>query len=98
MRDYEEELFDVLHLRDLDLILDQGRGVMVSGIGGALKDYLDRVTPALSKALDRTFSARNNVALPSFGQEYCRRYRGELQGLLRRGSNVLFRFPSLRHL
>ena len=58
-----------MHLRDLDLILDQGRGVMVSGIGGALKDYLDRVTPALPEALDRAFSACGNEAVPSFGGE-----------------------------
>ena len=94
LSDYEEELLDVLHIRDLDLILNQGRSVMVSRIASPLRDYLDRITPILPEALDRAFSACGNETVPSFGREYFHRYRGELQNLLKRtaGSKALAGF------
>jgi hypothetical protein len=94
LTDYEEELLNALHIRDLDLILNQGRGVMVSEIAAPLRDFLDRIASVLPEALDRAFSACDNPAVPSFGREYCRRYHGEIAGLLKRadGSKALVGF------
>jgi len=94
LKDYEEELLDTLQMRDLDRIMLQGRGVMVSELAPALEDFLRRIAPVLPEALDRAFAACNNAALSSYGHEYCHRYRGELIGLcqLTAGSKALAGF------
>lgn len=82
LNDYEEEILDTLQIRDLDRIMLQGPGLMVSELAPALKDFIRRIAPVLPQALDRAFTACDNAALSSYGREYCSRYRGELQGLL----------------
>jgi hypothetical protein len=96
LSDYEEELLEALHIRDLDKIMEQGRGLMVSEIAAPLRDYVDRIAGVLPAAIDRAFLACDNRAVPSFGREYFRRNRAELDGVLKLadGSKALAGFQS----
>jgi hypothetical protein len=91
---YEEEILDTLRVRELDAIMAQTHGVMLSEVAGALRTYLDSVANVLPRAVDRAFSACDNAAVPSFGREYVRRNRAELGGLfkLAEGSKALADF------
>lgn len=80
----EAELLDAIRVKELDQILNQGRGLMLSEIADPLRDYLDRITPILPCALDAAFAASENPNVASFGREYVRRYRGELEVFLER--------------
>jgi hypothetical protein len=81
--DYEEELLDALPMKQLDALMDQGRGVMVPEIASPLKDFLDRAASALPGAMDRAFLACDNHAVPSFGRDYFNRNRAELGGIIK---------------
>lgn len=70
-------------MKQLDAIMDQGRGVMVSEITSPLKDFVDRAASVLPGAMDRAFLACDNHAVPSFGREYFKRNRAELHGILK---------------
>lgn len=96
LRDYEEEILDALHIRELDSLMEQGRALMVSEIAAPLRDFLDRIAHVLPGAIDRAFSACDSPAVPSFGREYFRRNHAELAGLLRLagGSSALGGFQS----
>lgn len=87
---YEEEMLDVLRVGELDAILEQPRGVMLSELAGDLKSYLGSRAEVLPRAIDRAFLACDNDAVPSFGREYVKRNRAELAGLfkLAEGSKV----------
>jgi hypothetical protein len=87
---YEEEMLDVLRVGELDAILEQPRGVMLSELAGDLKSYLGSIAEVLPRAIDRAFLACDNDAVPSFGREYVKRNRAELAGLfkLAEGSKV----------
>ena len=87
---YEEEMLDVLRVGELDAILEQPRGVMLSELAGDLKSYLGSIAEVLPRAIDRAFLACDNDAVPSFGREYVKRNRAELACLfkLAEGSKV----------
>ena len=91
LRDFEQDLLEVLHIEDLDALLEQDRGLLLSEVSAQLSDYLARITPHLPRVIDRAFSACDNRAVPSFGREYFKRNRRELKGLLKRaqGSEAL---------
>jgi hypothetical protein len=94
LRDYEDEMLDALQIRDLDAIMDQGRGVMVSEVAASLRDFLGSIADILPGAIDRAFLACDNRAVPPFGREHFKRNRTELSGLLNLsdGSKVLAGF------
>ena len=91
---YEEEILDALRINELDTLLEQDRGFLVSEVATDLREYLDSVTGVLPGALDRAFEACQNDAVQPFGHEYYNRYRHELSGLLKRtkGSAAVARF------
>lgn len=53
--EHEKELLEALRVGELDSLMEQGRGLMLSEIAGPLRDYLDAVTPILPRAIDRAF-------------------------------------------
>ena len=81
-------------MRELDQIMEQGRGLMVSELARPLHDFLARCAEALPDALDRAFAACDNRAVPSFGRDYVQRNRVELGGMIRlaQGSKALAGF------
>jgi hypothetical protein len=93
---YEEEILDTLRIKELDAIMAQTRGVMVSELAGPLKSYLNGATSILPRAIDAAFSACDNKAVPSFAREYVKRNREELAGLfkLAAGSRILAEYES----
>jgi hypothetical protein len=82
LREYEEEILHVLQVRQLDSIIDQGRGVMVSELATSLRDFLAGVAGVLPQALDRAFMACDVPAVTSFGREYYKRFGPDLKALL----------------
>jgi hypothetical protein len=93
---YEEEILDTLRAKELDMIMIQNRGVMLSELAGALRSYLDDIYSVLPRAIDAAFSACDNRAAPSFAREYIKRNREELSGLFQHaaGSKVLADYQS----
>lgn len=93
---YEEEILDALRVKELDAIMDQGRGVMVSELADPLREYLGSIADSLPGAVDRAFAACDNQAASSFGREHFKRNRAELAGLLEmaQGSRALAEFQS----
>jgi hypothetical protein len=93
---YEEEILDTLRAKELDAIMIQTRGVMVSELAGALRSYLDNIYPVLPRAIETAFSGFDNQAAPSFAREYIKRNREELVGLFQHaaGSKVLADYQS----
>jgi hypothetical protein len=91
---YEEEILDTLRIKELDAIMAQTRGVMVSELARPLRAYRDSIVDRLPQAIDRAFLACDNDAVPSFGREYFRRNRVELSPLfeLAKGSKALAEF------
>lgn len=94
LQEHEEELLGALKIRELDQIMEQGRGLMVSELAGPLNDFLARSAEALPDALDRAFAACDNRAVLSFGRDYVQRNRTELAGMIRlaQGSKALAGF------
>jgi len=94
LQEHEEELLDALKIRELDQIMEQGRGLIVSEIARSLEDFLARSAEVLPDALDRAFAASDNHAVASFGRDYVQRNRTELAGMIRlaQGSKALARF------
>jgi hypothetical protein len=93
---YEQEIRDALAVRDIDAIMEQRRGVMISTVAGALRDYLGMIAGKLPSAIDRAFAACDNKAAASFGREHFRRNRAELAALCKmaEGSKALAEFQS----
>lgn len=96
LNDYEEELLEMLRIRDLDEIIHQDRAVMVADIAAPLKNYLASISAVLPGALDRAFAQCSNNSVPSFGRVYWHRHRNGLQGLhrLADGSSVVADFQN----
>ena len=94
LQEHEEELLDALEMRELDQIMEQGRGLMVSELARSLTEFLARSAEVLPDALDRAFAACDNRAVPSFGRDYVQRNRAELAGMIRlaQGSKALAGF------
>jgi len=94
LANYEEEILDALRVKELDAIMEQGRGVMVSELAKPLKDYLGSIADSLPGAVDRAFRVCDNQAASSFGREHFKRNRAEFGGLLKmaQGSKVLAEF------
>lgn len=78
---YEEEILDTLRIRELDAIMEQGRGVILAGLADPLRTYLDSIAEALPLAIDRAFSECAHTSVPTFAREYIKRHRVELGGL-----------------
>jgi hypothetical protein len=83
LKDYEEEILNVLKIKELDAILHQERSVRVSEVAAPLGDYLHRIAGVLPRAIDQAFAACDNHAVPSYGRDYVRRNHAELDGLLK---------------
>src|SRR4029077_11527653 len=94
LQEHEEELLDALKIRELDQIMEQGRGLIVSEIARSLEDFLARSAEVLADALDRAFAASDNHAVASFGRDYVQRNRTELAGMIKlaQGSKAFARF------
>jgi sulfotransferase family protein len=94
LQDHEKELLAVLRVGELDSLMEQGRGLMLSEIALPLRDYLDSVTEVLPEAVDRAFMACGDRAVTAFGREYFQRHRTELSGFSQRarGSERIARF------
>ena len=94
LQEHEKELLEDLRVGELDALMEQGRGLMLSDIARPLRDYLDAITPILPRALDRAFVACANGDVTTFGREYFQRHRSELSSLSERvrGSERLSRF------
>lgn len=54
---YEEEILDALAVKELNAIMEQAPGVMLSTVAGALRDYLGMIAGKLPSAIDRAFAA-----------------------------------------
>ena len=81
MQGHERELLESLHVGELDALMEQGRGLMLSEIVRPLRAYLDGITPILPRAIDRAFMACGDPAVTTFGREFFQRHRSELSGL-----------------
>jgi hypothetical protein len=94
LQEHEKDLLEGLRVGELDALMEQGRGLMLSEIARPLRDYLDAITPILPRALDRAFVACANGDVTTFGREYFQRHRSELSSLSERarGSERLARF------
>lgn len=94
LSDYEEELLNTLQIKELDTILERHRALLVSEISSLLEDYLASIAEILPDAIDRAFKACDNAAMTSYGWEYFKRNRAELQGLrkLTSGSTTIAGF------
>jgi hypothetical protein len=94
LQDREKELLEGLRVGELDSLMEQGRGLMLSEIAPPLRDYLDAITPTLPRAIDRAFLPYGEHAVTNFGRQYFRRHRSELASLSERakGSGRLARF------
>jgi hypothetical protein len=86
LQNHEKELLESLRVGQLDALVEQGRGLMLSEIARPLRKYLDGITPILPHALDRAFMACGDRAVATFGREYFQRHGTELGGLLRQTS------------
>jgi hypothetical protein len=86
LQDPEKELLATLRVRELDSLIERGRGLMLSEIALPLRDYLDSVTEVLPEALDRAFTACNSQEVSAFGRGYFNRNRAELGSVLKRAS------------
>jgi hypothetical protein len=80
---FEEELLQALRISELDVILEQGRGFLLSEVGAPLNEFLAHAAGVLPIAIDRAFKACDNHALPSFAREYLRRNQANFAGLLK---------------
>jgi hypothetical protein len=96
LQSYEQELLDTLRVRDLDQIIEQNPGAMVSEIAVPLRDYLNSIGGILPRAVDVAFAACDNRAASSFGREHFNRNRNELAGVLKliAGSKALSDFQN----
>jgi sulfotransferase family protein len=94
LQEHEKELLETLRVGELDSLMEQGRGLMLSEIALPLRDYLDAITPLLPRAIDRAFMACGDRAVTAFGREYFQRHRTELSAFSKRarGSERLARF------
>lgn len=96
LKSYENEILDTLRMRELDQIMEQARGSMVSELAVPLRDYLQSIAGVLPRAVDRAFAACDNPAVSSYGREHFNRNRAELAGLIKfaHGSKALADFQS----
>lgn len=94
LQEHEKEFLEALRVGELDSLMEQGRGLMLSEIAGPLRDYLDAITPILPRAIDRAFMPCGDRAVTTFGREYFKRHRTELSQLSGRaeGSERIARF------
>ena len=60
LQSYEKEILDTLRVRDLDQIMEQTRGSMVSEVAVPLRDYLQSIAGVLPRAVDLAFAACDN--------------------------------------
>jgi Sulfotransferase family len=96
LQDYEEEILDVLAMKRLDAIMEEGGGRMLSAVAGSLKEYLGWIAARLPVAIDRAFATCDNKAATAFGLQHFRRNRAELQGVskMAQGSEALNAFQT----
>jgi sulfotransferase family protein len=94
LEDHEKELLETLRAGELDSLMEQGRGLMLSDIALPLRQYLDAITESLPRAIDHAFMKCSDRAVTAFGREYFQRHRTELSSLSERarGSERLARF------
>lgn len=81
LEEYEVEILDTLAIKQLDAIMEEGGGGMLSAVSCDLTDYLGWIAGRLPTAIDRAFAACDNKAAIAFGQAHFRRNRAELKGL-----------------
>jgi hypothetical protein len=82
LHEHERELLDALHAPDLDLILDQRRGFLVSSVRQELREYLALVGDRLPAALDQAFTGYRDPAVRVYGAAFFARHRRELERLV----------------
>lgn len=82
LAEHERELLEALRTSDLDLILDQPRGFMVSTVRQELRDYLAYAGDRLPAALDQAFTGYRDPAVPIYGAAFFARHRDELEGIV----------------
>jgi hypothetical protein len=94
VQDHEKDLLETLRVRELDSLIERGRGLMLSEIALPLQDYLDAITPLLPEAIDRAFVTCNSQEVTAFGRDYFQRHRSELASFSERakGSERIARF------
>lgn len=91
LHDYELELLDALHAPDLDRILDQQRGFMLSSVRQELREYLALAGDRLPAAVDRALMGYRDPAVLAYGAAYFARHRRELERVvaMAAGSSVV---------
>lgn len=89
--DHEQDLLDTLHVTDLDRILDQPYGFMVSTVRQDLRDYLALARDRLPAAIDQTFEGYRDPAVFAYGAAYFHQQRRERGWVVEmtRGSTVV---------
>ncbi len=94
LQPHENELLESLRVAELDTLIEQGRGLILSEIARPLRDYLDAITPVLPRAIDRAFMACGNGEVTAFGRQYFQRHRSALASFSERakGSERIARF------
>lgn len=82
LAEHEQELLDVLQTSELDRILDQRRGLMLSSVRQELQDYLARAGDRLPAALDRAFLGYGDPAVRTYGAAFFARHRDALERIV----------------
>jgi hypothetical protein len=97
LQDHEDEILEVLRIRELDKLMDKKSGLRVSEIEKPLRDYLDSVTEEFAPAFDRAFSNAVTPVVDTFARQYFNRHRADLTGFLKRtsGSRAMADFRRL---